>query len=177
MRYFLTSRDQQLRTCKHNHPPLACKSHWRSLVQDMPLWPNPSSLQVAIQPDAKGMVPEDLPGFIGLYWGAVSWPCVCEVSSALPRAGVGHTQGELQVEILSRIMPVSFTCMQCKLLHSIEHCCMTMLYRQFGHNLLSNGFHLSFCVLIAKIVGIVACRPPRILLHRDQFLSCLILRL
>eukprot|EP00983_Pelagomonas_calceolata_P009352 302798-Pelagomonas_calceolata.AAC.2 len=37
-----------------------------------------SKHSVAIQPDAKGMVPEDLQGFIGLYWGAVSWPCVCE---------------------------------------------------------------------------------------------------
>ncbi|KAF5833068.1 thiamine diphosphate-binding protein [Dunaliella salina] len=38
-----------------------------------------SKYAVAIQPDAKGMVPEDLEGFIGLYWGAVSWPCVCEI--------------------------------------------------------------------------------------------------
>jgi len=29
--------------------------------------------------DAKGMVPEDHAHFIGLYWGPVSWPCVCEV--------------------------------------------------------------------------------------------------
>jgi TPP-dependent 2-oxoacid decarboxylase len=40
----------------------------------------PVALQVAIQPDAKGFVPEDLETFIGLYWGAVSWPCVCEAS-------------------------------------------------------------------------------------------------
>lgn len=33
----------------------------------------------AILPDAKGMVPEDHPQYIGLYWGAVSSPCACEV--------------------------------------------------------------------------------------------------
>ncbi|KAF5833071.1 putative pyruvate decarboxylase [Dunaliella salina] len=38
-----------------------------------------SKYAVAIQPDAKGMVPEDLQNFIGLYWGSISWPCVCEI--------------------------------------------------------------------------------------------------
>jgi len=38
-----------------------------------------SKYAVAMLPDAKGLVPEDHPQFMGLYWGAVSWPCVCEV--------------------------------------------------------------------------------------------------
>lgn len=37
-----------------------------------------SQYPMAVLPDAKGMVPEDDPTFIGMYWGAVS-PCVCKV--------------------------------------------------------------------------------------------------
>ncbi|EFJ47109.1 hypothetical protein VOLCADRAFT_105183 [Volvox carteri f. nagariensis] len=40
---------------------------------------NSSRYPVAVMPDAKGFFPEDHPQFIGMYWGPVSSPCVCEV--------------------------------------------------------------------------------------------------
>lgn len=47
-----------------------------------------SGFAVAILPDAKGMVPEDHPNFMGLYWGAVSWPGVCEVRIVVFNANI-----------------------------------------------------------------------------------------
>ncbi|GLI68837.1 hypothetical protein VaNZ11_013380 [Volvox africanus] len=40
---------------------------------------NASKYPVAVMPDAKGMFPEDHQQYIGMYWGAVSSPCTCEV--------------------------------------------------------------------------------------------------
>ena len=38
-----------------------------------------SKYPVCVLPDAKGMVPETYPRFMGLYWGCTSSPIVCEV--------------------------------------------------------------------------------------------------
>uniref|UniRef100_A0A7S0VED7 pyruvate decarboxylase n=1 Tax=Polytomella parva TaxID=51329 RepID=A0A7S0VED7_9CHLO len=38
-----------------------------------------SQFPITMLPDAKGFVPEDHPNFCGIYWGAVSAPCVCEM--------------------------------------------------------------------------------------------------
>ncbi|GLC35760.1 hypothetical protein PLESTB_000491400 [Pleodorina starrii] len=38
-----------------------------------------SRYPVAVMPDAKGMFPEDHVQYMGMYWGPVSTPCVCEV--------------------------------------------------------------------------------------------------
>ncbi|KAG2442996.1 hypothetical protein HYH02_009412 [Chlamydomonas schloesseri] len=38
-----------------------------------------SRYPVAVMPDAKAMFPEDHPQYVGMYWGPVSTPCVCEV--------------------------------------------------------------------------------------------------
>jgi len=38
-----------------------------------------SKFPMAILPDAKGLIDETHPQFMGLYWGCASWPCVCEV--------------------------------------------------------------------------------------------------
>jgi TPP-dependent 2-oxoacid decarboxylase len=38
-----------------------------------------SGYAVAVAPGGKGMVPETHPGFIGVYWGPVSWPGVASV--------------------------------------------------------------------------------------------------
>ncbi|GIL99150.1 hypothetical protein Vretimale_4369 [Volvox reticuliferus] len=40
---------------------------------------NASKYPVAVMPDAKGMFPEDHQQYIGMYWGAVSSSCTCEV--------------------------------------------------------------------------------------------------
>jgi pyruvate decarboxylase len=38
-----------------------------------------SGYAVSVMPGGKGMFPEDHPGFVGLYWGPVSWPGVASV--------------------------------------------------------------------------------------------------
>ena len=36
-------------------------------------------MPVAVMPNAKGMYPEDAPGFMGTYWGQISTPYCAEI--------------------------------------------------------------------------------------------------